>query len=325
MKVALAGLVIEATAPDGLAAAVLPLFEACEDAPDGAAADLTIAARPQDARVARPDERSLFYASEWHAHATEGGWALFDGASRIGVDRDGARIDVALHPDSMGDMDAVRVVAVMAALLLALRRHGLYHLHGGCVRRADGVTVLVAGDSGHGKSTTTLALLEPGARIVGDDTLLLRATASGVEIHGVPRWFHVTENTWRAFDWLADAEVPDRRTVLGKRCIDPRRLSRGELVDHVPWSAPALLLLPRVDATQPTEWQPLDAADAFGALLVASAWVVVDDIPGREAHLELLGALTRVAVAVDGRMGPDALRDPAVLPAWIRRVLVDQP
>lgn len=320
MKVLLAGLVVEASAPAALAPAVLPLFEACVAAPAEAPPDLTLTARAISEPIEPPSARSLFYASEWHAHSTPEGWALFDGASRIGVASDGRTVDIALHPSSLDDLDAVRVVGVMAAVLLAMRRHGLFHLHGGCVRRADGVTVLVAGDSGHGKSTTTLAMLEPGACIVGDDTLLLRATDAGVEVHGFPRWFHVTETTWRAFGWLEEAVVENRRTVLGKRCIDPRRLARGRLVTSLPWASPAVLLLPRVDADQPTEWSTVDAADAFGALLVASAWVVVDDIPGREAHLELLGALTRVAVPVDARMGRDALADPSVVRDWLERV-----
>lgn len=321
MKVELAGLVIEVRAPADLAPVVEPLFEACRLAPEAAAVELRVEALAAAEPVARPDARSLFYASQWHAHPTPDGWALYDGRSRIDVTGDGQQVTARLHPASLSDPDEVRVVGVMAAVLLALRVHGLYHVHGGCVRRADGTVVLVAGDSGHGKSTTTLTLMEPGAQVLGDDTLLLRQGEAGVEIHGFPRWFHVTDATWRAFPWLAAAEVAGRRTVLGKRCVDVSRLSRGGVAARVLWQAPAVLVLPRVEADEPTEWTRVEPGDAFGAMLVASAWVVVDGLPGREAHLELLGQLSSVGVAVDARMGRDALDASGVVPSQLRRVL----
>jgi hypothetical protein len=320
MRVRIAGCVIEVRSSP-FDEVILPLFEACERPLSSGAAELVVEARSQTTPASRPPERSLFYASSWHAHTTQTGWSLFDGASRIDVQRDGRRIVIALHEDSLCDPDTVRVVGVMAAVLLALRVHGLYHLHGGCVRRADGTVVLVAGDSAHGKSTTTLALMEPGGAVLGDDTLLLKRHDDGVEIHGFPRWFHVTETTWTAFDWLADAEVSTRRTVLGKRCIDASRLPGGSGMEAALWSRQALLLLPRVAADRPTQWTPLEPTDAFGALLVASAWVVVDEIPGRTEHLELLGRLSSVGIAVDARMGADALSDPSVVARWVARTL----
>jgi hypothetical protein len=71
---------------------------------------------------------------------------------------------------------------VLAALL---RNRGLLVLHANAVQTPDGV-VVIAGESGSGKSTTLAALLRRGCRMLSDDVTALRPGAAPGLIDVVP-------------------------------------------------------------------------------------------------------------------------------------------
>lgn len=68
----------------------------------------------------------------------------------------------------------------LLAIVELLRTRDIYFMHGACaINPRDGGGVLLLGDGGSGKSTTTYLLLRQGWTYVGDDTLLMQRTPAG--------------------------------------------------------------------------------------------------------------------------------------------------
>jgi hypothetical protein len=203
------------------------------------------------------------------------------------------------------DLRRVANTDLFIALTIALRHHGLFHMHAGAVVRADGTRVLIAGDSGSGKSTVTLGLLEPGANYLGDDALFLMHGLDGIEVLAFPRPFHLGPATLEAFPLLrcgASAERVDGKHDVAMDVLDvtgARPIAR--------MAAPQVLLFPRVTRAASTRSTGLIAADAFGALLRASAFAIVDGMPAVHEHVAILGDVARSGRAYELAHGRDWL------------------
>ena len=76
-------------------------------------------------------------------------------------------------------------------------------------------------------------------------------------------------------------------------------------------SSPSLLLLPGVSGMATTVVEPLSAADAMGAIIESSTLVVVDELPARGEHLEVLRRTSDAVRAWRVASGLDLLADPA--------------
>lgn len=237
----------------------------------------------------------------------EAGWSIDDGVGHARVADDGA---VALA----GDDD---VVGVVAAALSARLRGEAFHLHAGVVRVGgggeDGV-ILVAGDSGAGKTTATLALAA-AARLVGDDVCFLRLVDDVVVARAHRRPLHVGRETramFPALQLLSDA--PTRAGKLTAKLPDD---VDGDAARAWPVRG---LVFPRIDRHDGsvTTVTTLTPSTTLAHLLRASAMVTWPGLPHAQAHLDVLGRLARLP-AVDLVMGQDARARPACIVEALRR------
>ena len=280
--------------------------------PGTGAPDLTI-------RLARrassaPPRRGApwFFHGVLQASREPGVTLLDDGSSRAEVRATDVLVELALVDAELG---AFASGLVGAAVLLALREHELFDLHAAAVVDAAGRGLLVAGDSGAGKTTTTLALLEAGAAYVGDDRVLLRGDDAEVEVLGWPREFHLGAATLRAFPRLG-AVAGETYGAGDKVTLDPRIAFPQQFLTALP--SVDVLVFPSIDASRVTTTAtPIDRASAFGELLVAGAIALLDGMTGGEAQLALLRRLADDGVALALAIGRDALADPSVIPRAI--------
>jgi hypothetical protein len=160
-----------------------------------------------------------------------------------------------------------------------------------------GRRVLVVGRSGAGKTTTALALLVAGARVDGDECVLL----SGGRVVAVPRRFLVKQGTADLVPGAA--ALLEAAVVLGDRdppvpIVDPRAGGRPwrtsiEPVDDV-------VLLERGDG--PTQVEPVDGATALEVLLSQ----VLRGVEPSALVARELAVLTARAPAHRLRVGPEA-------------------
>jgi hypothetical protein len=198
-------------------------------------------------------------------------------------------------------------------MLWALRARGLYDIHAAAVVPPGGRPIVLAGDSGMGKTTWMLAFVSAGAKYLGDDRVLVRST----RVFGYPRAFHLGPATLEAFRGYADEAAPLRTEAdAGKRRVAPRPGGYD-----AGGSEPAALVFPSIADTDDSSIRPLTEAEAFGRLLVASAMVAVDGIPGRDAQLSCLRDLVVRTPRYELVGGRDVLRSPALAAQNVQRAL----
>src|SRR5262249_39557977 len=145
----------------------------------------------------------------WAYHGPRG-LLIWDRTSRVLIPSDGpVTIRAELCAPDREVTPGSSIGMLQLALAVALRREGLFHLHAAALIHPSGASVLVAGGSGAGKPTTTLAMLEAGAAYLGDEFLFLRAAPAGaVEVRAFPREFHLGPRTLAAFPRLLPLAGP---------------------------------------------------------------------------------------------------------------------
>jgi hypothetical protein len=295
--------------------------------PDTTAAQIaiTIAARLVAAPTPSPEDNGgvpVIFHGTTRCYACSAGLVIWNGASTLSISPDGSRITALVHPSSLERAFHFSSVTVMMTLLLALRHHGLFHLHAAAARWAHGATWLVPGESGSGKSTLALALFAAGAAWLSDDAVLLRAAGADVEVIGWSRMIRMTTRTANAFPALRPMLTPCPTGSARDFEVDPRRAFPARGVTRA--TRPLVLLYPRIAETAESRSAALDHAEAFGRILHACAWVASEHLPGRDEQLTLLARLVGAAPAFELQTGTHLLHDPTAAIAEIRAQLASR-
>jgi hypothetical protein len=136
----------------------------------------------------------------------------------------------------------------------------------------DGHGVLVAGESGSGKTTTVLSCLLAGFDFVSDDYVGLEARADGTYVgHGLQSSTHIhPEDLWR-FPRLGKHAIHGRLPAEDKVLIRlsevcPDRLRPAAGID--------LLVLPRITGRPTIQIRPASRSQALLRLAPSSLWMV---------------------------------------------------
>ncbi len=268
------------------------------------AADVTIDLQATDI-VHRPDPAwgaPLFLHNKVELYIHGGINTVFDQQSKLTFDAEASRLDGLIHPTSSADLTGFTRVTLLLAFAAAMRLRGLYHLHAGGVV-LDGRGILIVGDGGMGKSSTTLALVAAGADCLSDDVLFVAATDQ--TCFGLPAPLRLSPEIHSIYPSLASG--PISRAEDGKIWVDFRGLLPGKFTAAAP--APHIILLPRISAEEPTHVVPTEKAEALGRMLVSSAWVTSERLPLRDAQMNALARLVDQATCYELVLGPDAKSD----------------
>ena len=133
-----------------------------------------------------------------------------------------------------------------------------FHLHGAALclpaRRAG---LVLVGQSGSGKTTLTLALMLRGFVPFCDDIMVLDPET--LDIHAVPRAFHIEPSTWELLEQMAG----------GRLALDPE-MPVGYFGPPQTAQQPvpvAYVLFPEYRPGQPPQLQRLTPAEAAGLLM----------------------------------------------------------
>lgn len=284
MKRVFHGLVIE----DGTGEIPHPLasfFAHFPEADADARVDLTLSVRRQKRLPCNDLRAPMFFHGVVQVSASAGGFLAEAPNLQVQLSRDARTLDLFEKGDQEPPF-AAGITHVM--LLFALRFFGIFDLHAGSAQLSfrderDPATLLVLGESGAGKTTTTLALAQ-GTAILGDDRILVR-DRDPLTLLAYPRALHLGDITHDLFPEL------ESRVVAG----EPKReahLPRGRVtLSAGPVRA---LILPRITRNATTVARPASQGDAYGALLEASAIAFVETVPGRDANLACIRALSEI-------------------------------
>lgn len=198
---------------------------------------------------------------------------------------------------------------ILIALAPLLRRRGFFTIHAFAAEMA-GRGVLLIGDVGAGKTTSGLSLLAAGARLIANDTPLLRFTpAGGVEVCAYPGLLSAYPDSLAWFPELAGVLAEgERGQGSAKRsfAVDEIWPGRWQMT-----TLPGLLLFPQViPGLSASELQPLPPFAALQRLVSQSIedW----DSAAIPAHLRSLRLLVEAAPAYALRLAPDVQRLPGL-------------
>jgi hypothetical protein len=209
-----------------------------------------------------------------------------DGAGRVDVQRDGAKVARGLQP---GDVVGWVVGDVNHAASEASGQHLLFHAG---ALDASGVGVLVPGPSGSGKSTLVAGLARAGLAYLTDELTALDLSSGVVLPYAKPitikqgsfdvlrdmePWGEggTAARRWSGAEWQLPVGPGTRRTI-GRPC------------------APGVVVLPRYEPGVVTALTPLSDTEAFFALALNAVNLLAHGGVGTAA----LGALARRSTCV---------------------------
>lgn len=206
---------------------------------------------------------------------------------------------------------------VFEASITALRRCGLYELHGaGLVEPGSGAGFLFVGPSGSGKSTLAAQLASAGWRYLSDDTLLLRESGPLVEARGLRRAFAVTVPT-------AAAGLRGLEGLLGEpAAYDPlKRRFEPEAAFPRRFAAsclPRAVFFPSVTLEPSSRARRISQAETMSRLVRMCPWACYDRQSAR-AHLGVLARLARQAAGFELFAGTDLMGEVKYASDFLRR------
>ena len=283
------------------------------------------ASREADCRVrivsgeplpAVPPGMEVFETRHGFCHTDGESYHLEVSGSRILAGPPGARrIDVWLGDTPRALSPIARVNVMSYTLHLALRRCGLYDLHGaGAVEPRSRAGVLFAGGSNSGKSTLTVRLARAGWPYLSDDQLLLHEGEGGIEARGLRRIFSVSAPT------LAGCQLPRLEEALGapvnsdpnKRRLDPSIVFPRAFA---PSCEPRVIYFPVITGEPETRVESIGQAEVVTRLLKFCPWASFD-VTARD-YLNFLSRLVGQAKGYVLNAGLDVMADPDFAPRFI--------
>ncbi|HKU53580.1 MAG TPA: hypothetical protein VJQ25_14000 [Nitrospira sp.] len=167
------------------------------------------------------------------------------------------------------------------------RHRGLYTIHAAALEK-DGRGILISGNSGRGKTTSSLSLLRSGYRYLSDDQPLIQDAGAHVDVLPFPTKINVTQATIEFFPELAD--VPDHVPHPGshKRSFHAEDLYPTSIGERC---RPAMVLFPHVADVPHSHLELLSKRRALELLLPQALLVFDPEVAGRE--FQVLAKLAR--------------------------------
>ena len=221
-------------------------------------------------------------------------WRIFDVAARVGAQisfREGL-----LRPWHAG----------LLLIDWTVQSDGFSLVHAGTVGR-DGRGLLLVGQSGSGKSGTTLAGLAEGLETVGDDFIALRCDGECVARPVFPLARQDPAGLARIAG-LRERVAAHRVNHLGKFEFDLRQTFPGALVDELKVEA---VVLPVIAGGAAPSLQPIAASDAMIELMRSNPFRHIGDPQSRVASFARLARRRpcfRLELSTDGASNGRALR-----------------
>jgi len=235
--------------------------------------------------------------------------ALFPGWGRFDVRLDGDDIAGIIARAAIQTYGVFEDM-ILIALAPLLRRRGYYTIHAFAAAVGEEALVIF-GDVGAGKTTTGISLLARSAKLLANDTPLMRLDASGrPRLYAYPGLISAYPDSIARF--------PQLRTHLqnGRQLAGSDKLSfAAEAIWPDVWALqarPGALVFPRITpGLSHSHLQPMSAFDALQRLISQSIedW----DAATIPSHLRALRKLVETAPAWHLHLAPDITRLPDLL------------
>ena len=184
------------------------------------------------------------------------------------------------------------------SLFNLLRGQGVFPLHAAAVA-LDQKGLIIAGNSGQGKSTLLLHLLKEEMQYMGDDTVLLKQQSECPEMLAFPTAIKITERTAQFFPEVSTAI---REMLPGKG--GKYRLDMPTNNNKLALSAkPALLILPEITANKETTIHPISHLEAAMQCIPQNTFVTENEVCRN--NFDVLSQLVKNVKCYRVRLGQD--------------------
>jgi hypothetical protein len=185
-----------------------------------------------------------------------------------------------------------------------LRRNRIL-IHSAAVVYPDDTGVLFVANGGGGKTTTALSVLRKGARLLGDDLIVIQADGVNIRAFGIPEPMNLTDDTIGFFEELrAAADSIPGRPDFHKKTVAPRQIYGPACMAEQ--CTVRVIYFVRVNPEGPAV-RPLSAPDALSRLFQAHRFAAQQKIDAR-AFEQLSNVVTHARVyELNTGHAPDAL------------------
>ena len=193
-------------------------------------------------------------------------------------------------------------------ILEILRDVDAYYVHAGCVCRGR-ECVLLCGGSGHGKSTTTYALVKSGFAYMSDDAVFVRKDDNDLEIFSFPEKIKLDAKSCSFFPELSDhvvskgkAEIALEDTGIESVCVSGK---------------PRAFVLLEIGNSEKGKITAISKSEALLGLIRQSISMTSPDGIGK--HLDILKQLCETARNYRLTLGKDMSEVPGLIEGILRR------
>ncbi|MEW6601380.1 MAG: hypothetical protein AB1499_10465 [Nitrospirota bacterium] len=208
--------------------------------------------------------------------------------------------------------DTARLLSFIGAPISEnLKFNSLYCFHSAALEK-NGVGYLFSGDSGSGKTTTTLSLVSAGFKYVSDDVVLLEETDEGIVANSMTKTFNVDRvSIGRYSDLASKVTLPDEKGI--KTSIDMSRLVPGSFINYL---RPDVIVFLKRHLRGRSRIVPLNQMEVFGRLLKQSVLSSNREISRQQ--LQFFGKLVRQVRGFELLSGQDIFEQTGTLLSLLR-------
>lgn len=174
---------------------------------------------------------------------------------------------------------------------------GLYFLHAAALCGGD-ISMLVSGESGCGKTTTTLSLVANDFKYISDDTLYIEKINGGVTAYPLFKSLNIDQDMDRRFPQIfKDNKKPFAKE--GKIPIDISEIIPGS---HIQSAKPDVIVFPQIVSAIKSKIRPIGYLEVYKRLLNQTILAIDKDVAKKQLHvLELLVKQTKGFELLSGK------------------------
>jgi len=185
---------------------------------------------------------------------------------------------------------------------------GLYCLHAAALYGSD-IGILVSGESGCGKTTTSLSLVTNGFKYISDDTLLIEKLNGGVTVYPLYKSFNINQDTVKRFPHL----FKNGNKLFSEKGKVPIDISKLIPDSHIQSAKPDVIIFPKIISSAKSNIQPIGQLEVYQRLLSQIILSIDNNIAEKQLNaLELLVKQTKGFELLSGKdlyENPDSILD----------------
>jgi hypothetical protein len=195
---------------------------------------------------------------------------------------------------------------IMAPFVEILKYQKLYSLHSAALY-SNGIGYIFSGESGSGKTTTSLSMVSEGYKYVSDDAVLLEEINGSIVAHSLYKTFNIDRDTSKLFpDVVKEVDIPVKKGM--KVTVD---ISEKFPDSFIPYLKPDVLIFPRITSDDKSQIYPLNQMEVYVRLLKQTILPVDKEVS--RTQLNVIERLVKQTQGFELLSGRDIFENPKAL------------